>query len=140
VIEVLKSRFAYFMETGDDSKIAADLVDIVYVMVCHCFGDSFFGVCVLMAVRDMQAVKHGGRKEYDAVRAIYEKSKTPTSRTAAMYVIATRILSGLCVDSLNVQTGHVRQPGCGPASRDIRILADKRTRPRRDLLFCWDAG
>jgi len=31
-------------------------------------------------------VKHGGREEYDAVKAIHEKPKTPTSKIAAMYV------------------------------------------------------
>jgi aminopeptidase 2 len=36
-------------------------------------------------------VKYGGRKEYDAVRAIYEKPKTPTSKKAAMYAIAADI-------------------------------------------------
>jgi len=34
----------------------------------------------------LQAVLYGGRKEYDAVKAIQEKPKTPTSRKAAMYV------------------------------------------------------
>ncbi|KII88967.1 hypothetical protein PLICRDRAFT_109758 [Plicaturopsis crispa FD-325 SS-3] len=62
VVQELKSRFAHYLETGDDSKIPADLQRIVFAT----------------------AVAHGGRKEYDFVKQIHEKPKTPTQRTAAI--------------------------------------------------------
>lgn len=34
----------------------------------------------------LQAVAHGGRKEYDAIVEVHNKPKTPTAKIAAMYV------------------------------------------------------
>jgi len=62
VIKELTSCFAHFVNTGDDSKIPADLQDAIFSV----------------------AVRHGSRAEYEAVKLIVENPKTPTSRIAAM--------------------------------------------------------
>ncbi|KAJ7905297.1 leucyl aminopeptidase [Mycena olivaceomarginata] len=62
VIDELKSRFAHYIATGDDSKIPADLQASIF----------------------NAAVKYGGRTEYDAIVKIAEKPKTPTARLTAM--------------------------------------------------------
>jgi aminopeptidase 2 len=71
------------METGDDSKIPADLQRVTFSVVCS-------STPPLKRDRDLclplQAVRHGGRMEYEAVREIHDKPKTPTSRISAMYV------------------------------------------------------
>ncbi|THV07366.1 leucyl aminopeptidase [Dendrothele bispora CBS 962.96] len=68
VVNELKSRFDHYMKTGDDSRIPADLQRTIYRV----------------------AVKHGGRDEYNAVKAIFEKPPTPTARIAAMFVFNSR--------------------------------------------------
>ncbi|KAJ7219096.1 leucyl aminopeptidase [Mycena pura] len=65
VIDELKSRFTHFMETGDDSKIPADLQSCIFTT----------------------AVRYGGPAEYNAVVGIQEKPKTPTAHIAAMYAM-----------------------------------------------------
>ncbi|TFK50212.1 hypothetical protein OE88DRAFT_1736470 [Heliocybe sulcata] len=62
VVEELRGRFKHYLDTGDDSKIPADLVRQIYRV----------------------AVRYGGRKEYDAMREIYQKPKTPTASQAAI--------------------------------------------------------
>ncbi|CAE7227454.1 unnamed protein product [Rhizoctonia solani] len=62
VIKELRSRFAHFHSTGDDSKIPADLERIVYRI----------------------AVQHGGEEEYEAIKKIAENPPTPSSKIAAM--------------------------------------------------------
>ncbi|KAJ7470561.1 leucyl aminopeptidase [Mycena latifolia] len=62
VIDELKSRFAHYMKTGDDSRIPADLQSAIF----------------------NAAVKYGGSAEYEAVLKIQEKPKTPTARIYAM--------------------------------------------------------
>ncbi|CAE6452278.1 unnamed protein product [Rhizoctonia solani] len=59
VVKELRSRFAHFHSTGDDSKIPADLQRIVYRI----------------------AVQHGGEEEYEAIA---ENPPTPSSKIAAM--------------------------------------------------------
>ncbi|KAJ1310324.1 hypothetical protein OPQ81_007063 [Rhizoctonia solani] len=62
VIKELRSRFAHFHSTGDDSKIPADLQRVVYRI----------------------AVQHGGEEEHEAVKKIAENPPTPSSKIAAM--------------------------------------------------------
>ncbi|KAG8687839.1 Aminopeptidase 2 mitochondrial, partial [Ceratobasidium sp. 395] len=62
VLEELRSRFAHFQETGDDSKIPADLQRVTYRI----------------------AVQHGGEKEYEAIKKIAENPPTPSAKIAAM--------------------------------------------------------
>ncbi|KAH7340339.1 leucyl aminopeptidase [Rhizoctonia solani] len=62
VVKELRSRFAHFHSTGDDSKIPADLQRIVYRIAVH----------------------HGGEEEYEAVKKIAENPPTPSSKIAAM--------------------------------------------------------
>ncbi|KAF8682603.1 ERAP1-like C-terminal domain [Rhizoctonia solani] len=62
VIKELRSRFAHFHSTGDDSKIPADLQRIIY----------------------RTAVHYGGEEEYEAVKKIAENPPTPSSKIAAM--------------------------------------------------------
>ena len=52
--------------------------------------------CLLLSVL-IQAVLYGGRKEYDAVKDIQEKPKTPTSRRAAMYVYEMGSIAFWCL-------------------------------------------
>jgi len=69
VVKELQKRFNHMLETGDDSGIASDLESAVYTAV----------------------VRNGGKREYDAVKAIFENPRTPTTRTAAV--------GGLCFAS-----------------------------------------
>ncbi|KAK2460553.1 hypothetical protein APHAL10511_007023 [Amanita phalloides] len=62
VVKELRDRFAYYMKTGDNSKIPADLVRITYRM----------------------AVQYGSVKEYEAIQNIHNKPKTPTARLASI--------------------------------------------------------
>lgn len=62
VVKELTKRFSEFLKSGDDSGIASDIERATYVT----------------------AVRNGGRAEYDAVKAIFEKPKTPTTKTAAV--------------------------------------------------------
>ncbi|EPQ58615.1 hypothetical protein GLOTRDRAFT_36981 [Gloeophyllum trabeum ATCC 11539] len=71
VIQELKGRFKHFVETGDDSKIPADLLRTTFSV----------------------AVRHGGRAEFDAMKHILGQPKTPTHAIAAMVAMgATRDL------------------------------------------------
>ncbi|KAH9923984.1 leucyl aminopeptidase [Epithele typhae] len=58
----LKKRFAHFLETGDDSQISSDLLAVTFAT----------------------AVKEGGQAEWDVVRNICGKARTPAHGTAAM--------------------------------------------------------
>jgi aminopeptidase 2 len=78
VIRELTRRFDHYVETGDDSKIPADLQMAIFSTVCS-------SVCWFNLFH-LQAVLYGGRREYDAVMAIQENPKTPTSSRAAMCV------------------------------------------------------
>jgi aminopeptidase 2 len=62
VLKELKSRFDYYMQTGDNSKIPADLQRITF----H------------------SAVQYGGRKEYDFIKQICEKPPNPSAGLSAM--------------------------------------------------------
>ncbi|KAG9033193.1 Aminopeptidase 2 mitochondrial [Tulasnella sp. JGI-2019a] len=62
VLAELQSRFKYFQETGDDSKILADLVKSTYTI----------------------AVRHGGRAEYDTIKKVYKNPPTPSAKISAM--------------------------------------------------------
>ncbi|KAF8603360.1 hypothetical protein BDV93DRAFT_523426 [Ceratobasidium sp. AG-I] len=62
VVKELRSRFAHFHETGDDSKIPADLQRITFRI----------------------AVQYGGEKEYEAIKKIVENPPTPSAKLGAM--------------------------------------------------------
>ncbi|CCM03911.1 uncharacterized protein FIBRA_06062 [Fibroporia radiculosa] len=62
VVKELTDRFAYYLKTGDDSRIPAELEQAIY----------------------NAAVLHGGREEWEAVKHIAAKPKTPSSGVAAM--------------------------------------------------------
>ncbi|KAF8803558.1 hypothetical protein BYT27DRAFT_7214560 [Phlegmacium glaucopus] len=62
VVKELKSRFKHYVETGDNSKIPADLQNVVFVA----------------------AVRAGGREEYDAVVKLHDNPTTPTEKLAAI--------------------------------------------------------
>jgi aminopeptidase 2 len=63
VIDELVARFKHFTETGDDSRIPADLQRPVYETV----------------------VRTGGREGYDAIKKIYNNPPTPHTKIAAMF-------------------------------------------------------
>jgi aminopeptidase 2 len=62
VIKELKSRFRHYLETGDNTKIPADLQNTIFTI----------------------SVKHGGREEYDFMAKIHDKPKTPSEKLAAI--------------------------------------------------------
>ncbi|KAJ2930053.1 hypothetical protein H1R20_g7024, partial [Candolleomyces eurysporus] len=62
VLDELKSRFDHFAKTGDDSKIPADLQQVIF----------------------STAVKYGGEAEYEAILRAHDKPKTPMQKIAAM--------------------------------------------------------
>ncbi|KAJ6623433.1 leucyl aminopeptidase [Mycena sp. CBHHK59/15] len=66
-VSILKSRFTYYMETGNDSRIPANLQGAIFTA----------------------AVKYGGRAEYEAVRKIQENPPTPTARITAIYAMGS---------------------------------------------------
>ncbi|PCH38764.1 leucyl aminopeptidase [Wolfiporia cocos MD-104 SS10] len=62
VVNELRKRFAYCMQTGDDSGIPADLENITYAI----------------------AVEYGGHREWEAVRQLVITPKNPSSSSSAM--------------------------------------------------------
>ncbi|KAJ8489143.1 hypothetical protein ONZ51_g3140 [Trametes cubensis] len=62
VVEELKKRFDYFVKTGDDSQIPGDLTNIIFRI----------------------GVQEGGQPEWEAVKRIAAKAKTPSQGLAAM--------------------------------------------------------
>lgn len=75
----LTKRFAQATESGDDSCIPPDLMNVIYWTVRSRILPLF---CEL--TKGAQAVEGGGRKEYDAVKAIAVKPQTPQMGIAAM--------------------------------------------------------
>ncbi|RPD63715.1 hypothetical protein L227DRAFT_496652 [Lentinus tigrinus ALCF2SS1-6] len=64
-IEELKSRFAHFLETGDESKIPTDIARVTYRI----------------------AVQEGGKREWERVKALAVQPKTPAQGMAAMLAL-----------------------------------------------------
>jgi len=62
VLKELKSRFDHYMQTGDISKIPADLQRITF----------------------LSAIKHGGHEEYEFIKQICEKPPNPSAGISAM--------------------------------------------------------
>jgi len=83
VIKELKSRFQYFKETGDDSKIPADLQRTIYGVVRRFFIHFWCG----HVMGWLQAVKYGGREEYNKIVEIHDKPKAPSEKISAMWVM-----------------------------------------------------
>ncbi|KIO15900.1 hypothetical protein M407DRAFT_235051 [Tulasnella calospora MUT 4182] len=65
VINELASRFEHFQETGDDSKIPYDLLRTTFV----------------------NAVRNGGRVEYETVKKVYKTPTTPSAKVSAMFAM-----------------------------------------------------
>ncbi|KIO32559.1 hypothetical protein M407DRAFT_4505 [Tulasnella calospora MUT 4182] len=65
VIAQLASRFKHFQETGDDSKIPADLLRTTFI----------------------NAVRNGGRAEYETVKKVYKNPSTPSAKVSAMFAM-----------------------------------------------------
>ncbi|KAF9504838.1 hypothetical protein BS47DRAFT_1438322 [Hydnum rufescens UP504] len=80
VIEELKSRFAHFQETGDDSKIPTDLQQVTYAT----------------------AVKYGGRKEYDTVKQLWRKPPTPSTKISALQGLTSSLDLNIMQDTLKL--------------------------------------
>ncbi|KAL1947448.1 hypothetical protein VTO73DRAFT_14409 [Trametes versicolor] len=62
VLSELKSRFDHFLKTGDDSKIPSDLTSVTF----------------------RTAVQEGGKEEWEAVKRIAIKAKSPSQGLSAM--------------------------------------------------------
>lgn len=75
-MEELRTRFAEYMRTQDDSAIPGDL-----------FGTTIF-----------TAVKYGGREEYDFAKALYENPTTPPSRSTSAIVAMCASQDEACVE------------------------------------------
>ncbi|GJE97965.1 ERAP1-like C-terminal domain-containing protein [Phanerochaete sordida] len=67
VVDHLTALFSKAVETGDDGCIHPDLISIAY----------------------QTAVRYGGRKEWEAVKAIIAKAQTPQIGNAAMFALGT---------------------------------------------------
>ncbi|KAF9477194.1 leucyl aminopeptidase [Pholiota conissans] len=67
VIQELRKRFQYYMDTGDDSKIPVDLQRAIFIA----------------------AVRYGGRKEYDAMLEILGNPKTALEKNAAIRAVGS---------------------------------------------------
>ncbi|KAG2146914.1 uncharacterized protein EDB93DRAFT_1085716 [Suillus bovinus] len=75
VVEELKTRFAEYMRTQDDSGIPGDL----------------FRTTILTAV------KHGGREEYEFAKALYENPTTPPSKSIAAIMAMCASQDEVCI-------------------------------------------
>ncbi|KDQ18450.1 hypothetical protein BOTBODRAFT_28829 [Botryobasidium botryosum FD-172 SS1] len=87
VVKELRARFKHLQDTGDDSRIPADLQRIAYRI----------------------AVQHGGREEHEAVRKLFKTPSTPSSKIASMMALGFTQDSALIEETLaftltNVQT------------------------------------
>ena len=81
VIDELTDRFARSIKTGDESVIPQDIVSSCYLAVC------FLWLVTSTSLRLIcQAVKYGGRAEFEVMKQIYEKPKTTAAQIAAMSV------------------------------------------------------
>ncbi|KAG7092748.1 hypothetical protein E1B28_009075 [Marasmius oreades] len=67
VVDELKSRFRYYMDYGDDSRIPPDLQKATFIA----------------------AVTYGGHAEYRAVNKILDKPKTSSTRVSAIYALTS---------------------------------------------------
>ncbi|KAG1832677.1 hypothetical protein EV424DRAFT_1627020 [Suillus variegatus] len=76
VVEELKTWFAEYMRTQDDSAIPGDL----------------FRTTILTAV------KHGGREEYEFAKALYENPTTPPSRSISAIVAMCVSQDEACIE------------------------------------------
>ncbi|KDQ59543.1 hypothetical protein JAAARDRAFT_33120 [Jaapia argillacea MUCL 33604] len=86
VVNELKSRFADFRKSGDESKIPADLQRVIY----------------------STAVKHGGKEEYDVMKAIHEKPTTPQVGIAAMLAMGSSRDLALAKETLDYTLTNAR--------------------------------
>lgn len=70
----------------------------------------------------LQAVRHGGRKEYEAVQKVHDKPKTPTSRISAMHVPSGLRLCAWCMKLTSLyQIGDGCNRGHGAPERDVPV-------------------
>ncbi|ESK92997.1 leucyl aminopeptidase [Moniliophthora roreri MCA 2997] len=86
VVNELKDRFKHFMETGDDSRIPADLQKATY----------------------MAAVEYGGRAEYEATRKIFDKPTTPSARVSAIGALASTQDEALIKETFQITKSGTR--------------------------------
>jgi len=86
VIKELKSRFQHFKETGDDSKIPADLQRTIYSV----------------------AVKYGGREEYNKIVEVHDKPKTPSEKISAIRAMGATEDSALLDETTKFITNKSR--------------------------------
>lgn len=73
VLAELKSRFEPFLSNGDDSRIPPDLQRSIYV----------------------NAIRHGGEKEYTKMLEVYNKPPNPSTKVDAMYALCSAKDEGL---------------------------------------------
>jgi len=106
VLRELKGRFDHYMNTGDNSKIPADLMRITLV----------------------SAVKYGGRQEYDFVKKIYEKPPNPSTSISAIIAMGQSLDRKLIDETLEYMTTKSRDQDVVyffiglSSNRDRRIL------------------
>ncbi|KAH7916009.1 hypothetical protein BJ138DRAFT_763827 [Hygrophoropsis aurantiaca] len=76
VVEELRSRFAEYMATNDNSNIPADLLRTTMIV----------------------AVKYGGRAEYEFVKQLYETPTTPPSASISAMVAMSASRDAACIE------------------------------------------
>ncbi|KAH7930860.1 hypothetical protein BV22DRAFT_1101563 [Leucogyrophana mollusca] len=87
VVDELKSRFAYYMATGDNSNIPADLLRVTMIT----------------------AVKYGGRAEYEFVKKLYETPTTPPSAGISAMIAMAASRDPACIeDTFSYMLSSVR--------------------------------
>ncbi|KAI0717276.1 peptidase family M1-domain-containing protein [Cerioporus squamosus] len=86
VVGELKSRFAHFLGTGDDSNISTDLARVTYRI----------------------AVQEGGKREWERVKALAVQPKTPAQGMAAMLALGATQDLALAEATLQFMVGEAR--------------------------------
>ncbi|KAG8913108.1 Aminopeptidase 2 mitochondrial [Tulasnella sp. 417] len=79
VIAELASRFKHFQETGDDSEIPADLHRITFI----------------------NAVRNGGRAEYETVKQVFMNPPTPSAKISAIFAMTASKDKEIIEETLN---------------------------------------
>ncbi|RDX48017.1 hypothetical protein OH76DRAFT_1484207 [Lentinus brumalis] len=86
VVNELKSRFAHFLETGDDSRIPTDLARITYRI----------------------AVQEGAKREWERVKELAVQPKTPAQGMAAMLALGATQDLALAEATFQFMIGEAR--------------------------------
>ncbi|KAJ7031993.1 leucyl aminopeptidase [Mycena alexandri] len=99
VANELRGRFTHFLSTADESNLPSELVTAIYTA----------------------AVKHGGRQEYDSVKALCSRPKNPAHQISAMKALC-------CADDPELTTETLHFILSGVRDQDIFYFIDSLAR------------